>query len=380
MIIDCDRHVIEPIAMWREHLPAPYRDGAPVLGYPRADEPVRDRLARLGPAGLDPLPPVPLLDGALIQHRFSERAQREISRLTFARATQLEASTRPAGQLAGMDAAGVGAALLMPTYALYLLAIPSMEPARAAAFARAYNNWLHAYCAAAPDRLLGAGALALHDPALALAELERIAGFGWRAIVLRPNPVAGRLLSDPAYEPLWTLCAARGIAVALHEGTHSLLPTAGADRFHTRFALHACSHPMEQMMAFLALVEGGVLERHPTLRVAFLEAGAGWLPYWLWRLDEEYRFLAGEVAPHVTQPPSAYFRRQCFVAIEPDEPNLAATIDAIGADAVLFGSDFPHLDHEPDLAARLPALLPAALHARVTGANPRRFLGLPAVS
>lgn len=379
MIIDCDRHVIEPIAMWREHLPEAYRDGAPVLVDQAAREPLRARLARLGPLGLEPLPPVPMLDGELLQRGFSERAQREISRLTFARAAQLEAATRGDGQLAAMDAAGVDVALLLPTYAQYLLAVDGMEPARAAAFAHAYNSWLHAYCSRDPQRLLGAGAVARHDPAAMLAELDRIAGFGWPAVVLRPNVVAGRRLGDPAYEPFWTACAARGLAVALHEGTHARVPTAGADRFATRFAQHACSHPMELMMAFLDLLEAGVLERHPTLRVAFLEGGCGWVPYWLWRLDEEYAQLAGEVSEHVRMAPSAYFRRQCFVALEPGEPDLPRLLDAIGPDSVVFGSDAPHLDHEADVVAQLtsrPDLSPA-LVAQVTDTSPRRLLALP---
>jgi predicted TIM-barrel fold metal-dependent hydrolase len=378
-IIDCDRHVIEPIAMWRDHLPPDLRDGAPTLVDLGADEPVLARLARLGPLGLEPLPPVPMLDGARLQRGFSERAQLEISRQTFARAAQLEAATRPDGQLAAMDAAGVDIAFLLPTYALFLLAVDDMAPPRAAAFAHAYNSWLHAYCAHDPRRLRGVGAVARHDPPSMLAELDRIANFGWTAVVLRPNPVCGRLLSDPAHEPFWAACAARGITIALHEGTHARVPTAGADRFRTRFAQHACSHPMEMMMALLDLIEGGVLERHPALRVGFLEAGCGWLPYWLWRLDEEYHHLAGEVASHVRMPPSSYFRRQCFVSLEPGEPNLADTIRAIGPAHVVFGSDSPHLDHEADLVSRFAgpdSPLPADLLAQVADANPRRWLGL----
>ena len=82
MIIDCDRHVIEPMGMWREHLPAAWQDGAPVLVDQAAHEPLRARLARLGPLGLEPLPPVPMLDGELLQRGFSEHAQREIAKLT----------------------------------------------------------------------------------------------------------------------------------------------------------------------------------------------------------------------------------------------------------------------------------------------------------
>ena len=380
MIIDCDRHVIEPMGMWREHLPAAWQDGAPVLVDQAAHEPLRARLARLGPLGLEPLPPVPMLDGELLQRGFSEHAQREIAKLTFARAAQLEAATRAAGQLAAMDAAGVDIAFLFPTYAHYLLAVDGMAPARAAAFAHAYNSWLHAYCAREPRRLRGVGAIARHDPAAMVAELERVVGFGWRAVVLRPNPIAGRRLGDPAHEPFWAACAAHDVAVAFHEGSHARVPTAGADRFTTRFAQHACSHPMEQMMALLDLIESGVLERHPTLRVGFLEAGCGWLPYWLWRLDEEYAQLAGEVAATVRMPPSAYFRRQGWVALEPGEPDLPRVIDAIGADRVLFGTDAPHLDHEADIVAHFTgrADLSPALVQQITDANARAFFGLRA--
>lgn len=134
-------------------------------------------------------------------------------------------------------------------------------------------------------------------------------------------------------------------------------------------------------MALLDLIESGVLERHPTLRVAFLEAGCGWVPYWLWRLDEEYRQLAGEVAEHVRMAPSAYFRRQCFVALEPDEPNLAETVRAIGPGCVVFGSDAPHLDHEADVVERFAGPggpLSAELVAQIAGENPRRLFGIQA--
>ncbi len=117
------------------------------------------------------------------------------------------------------------------------------------------------------------GAINLHAPEAMVKELHKIANYGGKAVFLRPNPVKGRLLSDSVYEPFWTECEVLGIAVGIHEGTHSRLSTIGADRFNSRFALHACSHPMEQMMALLALIEGGVLERHPQLKFGFLESG-----------------------------------------------------------------------------------------------------------
>jgi predicted TIM-barrel fold metal-dependent hydrolase len=212
-----------------------------------------------------------------------------------------------------------------------------------------------------------------------VSQLQQIADFGWKAVYLRPNPTKGRLLSDPVYEPFWTECERLGIAVGIHEGTHSRLPTTGADRFNTRFALHACSHPMEQMMALLALIEGGVLERHPHLRVGFLESGCGWLPYWLWRLDHVYEDVHWEVADNVKIKPSEYFRRQCFISIEPDELYLTEIVDYIGYDNLIFGSDYPHVDHKPSIVADAVALeerLTKAIVKKILWDNPARFYGL----
>ena len=85
------------------------------------------------------------------------------------------------------------------------------------------------------------------------------------------------------------------------------LPQAGADRLTNAEQRHICSHPMEQMVAAVSLIYGGVLERYPGLRVAFLEAGCGWLPFWLERMDDHYEkglerdFGAAKV---LTMPPS----------------------------------------------------------------------------
>lgn len=276
---------------------------------------------------------------------------------------------------------GIDLAFLYPTYGLWLWAIDTMQPEVAGAFTRAYNNWLKDFCSYDPDRLKGVGAINLHAPESMVHELHRIVDFGWKAVFLRPNPVKGRLLSDSAYEPFWTECDRLGIAVGIHEGTHSRLPTTGTERFNTRFATHACSHPMEQMMALLALIEGGVLERHPKLKVAFLESGCGWLPYWLWRLDEEYENLHWEdkINDNVKIKPSEYFRRQCFIAIEPSEPYLAQAIEYIGTDNFIFGSDYPHMDHNPNIVAEMVKLeekLSKETVQKILWDNPRSFYGL----
>ena len=128
-------------------------------------------------------------------------------------------------------------------------------------------------------------------------------------------------------------------------------------------------------MAFLSLLESGTFERNPDLKVSFLEAGAGWMVHWLWRLDElEYTHLASEVATTIKKKPSNYFKEQCSIGFEPDEPLLNETISYLGEDLLMFGSDFPHLDHGEDIVAEAMSLdLPEARLRGVIGENARKF-------
>jgi predicted TIM-barrel fold metal-dependent hydrolase len=285
----------------------------------------------------------------------------------------------PESHVQSMTQMGIDVAFIYPNYGLWLFAIDSLPAEVIGAFVRAYNTWLYEeFCSYDPARLKGVAAVNQHDPEDMVKELHRMANLGWKAVFLRPNPVKGRILSDPAYEPFWAACEDLDMAVGIHEGHWSRLPTTGADRFNTRFALHACSHPMEQMMALLALIEGGVLERHPQLRIGFLESGCGWLPYWLWRLDEEYQVTPWEVKDRVRLMPSEYFRRQCFIAVDPSEPYLSQLIDYIGSDNIIFGSDYPHMDHKPDIVSQIVQLekdLAKETVEKILAYNPTRFYG-----
>jgi predicted TIM-barrel fold metal-dependent hydrolase len=132
------------------------------------------------------------------------------------------------------------------------------------------------------------------------------------------------------------------------------IPVPGADRFDNYVQVHALSFPFDQMSALTALVLGGVLERHPRLRVAFLEAGVGWAPYFLERLDEHVEKRGGQV-PGCKRPPSEYAARgQCLFTCEPEEKGLRAAIDALGADRIMYASDYPHWDSDfPETVAAI---------------------------
>jgi predicted TIM-barrel fold metal-dependent hydrolase len=295
---------------------------------------------------------------------------------------EVQAGWDPASQIRAMDRMGVDVSYLYPTDGLFMWHFRNMDPATANALTRAYNDWLHEFCRYEPARLRPVAAIALQDPLLALGELRRAhAELGMRAVYVRPNPVDGRTLGHPDLEPLWAECERLGAAVGIHEGAHCQLESAGAERFRTDFALWSCSHPMEQMMAFLSLLEAGVLERHPRLRIAFLEAGCGWVPYWLWRLDEQVRGF-GRYAPEMKREPSEYFGRQCWVAFEADEEALPALVAHVGEDRIVWGSDYPHHDATfPGAVEKLEAaasrLAPVARDG-ILGANARRLYRLSA--
>ena len=353
-IIDADCHVWEPPEIWAKYLEPEAGSHTLSRSFELDGEPIYYKIANTA-----------LAVGPAIKARDSE-----IYGITGYDAASV---------VKAISVLGAEFAFLYPSVGGWLLAIDEMDARLAGAFVRAYNNWLRDFCAHDPSVMRGVGAVNLHAPDEMVPELRRIAGFGWKAVVVRPNPIKGRLLSDLAYEPFWGECERLDIAVGIHEGSHARVPSAGADRFNSQFAMHACSHPMEQMMALLALIEGGVLERHPRLRFAFLEAGGGWIPYWLWRLDREYHDLEWEVRGNVTMKPSDYFRRQCFVAVEPTEPYLGPLMDFIGEDNILIGSDFPHMDHDPNVmkdAIGLEGTLSRGTVEKLLWHNPKRFYGI----
>ena len=134
------------------------------------------------------------------------------------------------------------------------------------------------------------------------------------------------------------------------------------------------------MAAVCSIVLGGVLERHPDLRVAFLEAGVGWVPYWLERLDEHFEKLGNEV-PHLSMKPSEYLLSgRCYFHVEPEERGLPFAIEVLGDDLLMYASDYPHWDCAfPDSARLLRerADLSETSKRKILGQNAARFYGLP---
>jgi len=106
---------------------------------------------------------------------------------------------------------------------------------------------------------------------------------------------------------------------------------------------------VELMAAVASMTVGGVLERFPRLRVAFLEGNCSWLPWLLWRLDEYWEMSKSGETAKLQALPSEYFRRQCFISVDPDEDQVEWVIQRLGDDTLVFSTDYPHSDsHFPE--------------------------------
>jgi uncharacterized protein len=246
--------------------------------------------------------------------------------------------------LRAMDAQGIDAVVLYPSMGLFAPFLPELSPEQSAEACRAYNDWAAGYCAIDPSRLAAVALVPQADPTLAAAEAVRAAGLGLVGVLARPNHLFGRSLGDPAYAPLYAALEGTGLVLAVHEGLGVRGATIGSDRFTGFAARHACSHPLEQMTAMVALLLGGALERHPAMRVAFLESGTGWLPYWLDRLDDHREWLRDTECADLRLSPTEYFRRQCVISTDPEDELAAWVLGRIGADHMVWASDFPHPD------------------------------------
>jgi predicted TIM-barrel fold metal-dependent hydrolase len=149
------------------------------------------------------------------------------------------------------------------------------------------------------------------------------------------------------------------MAIGLHEGASGGMPQVGVDRFETRGAKHIISHTMEMMLAAMSVIWEGVCDRHPKVRIAFLESGGGWIAPWLDRMDRHFDDQ-GFNDSGLSMRPTELFRRNCWISFEPVEGCLSVLADYIGPHKILWATDYPHPDGffpgAPKLIADRPEL------------------------
>lgn len=332
-ILDSDMHIMEPPDLWERYIDSPFKARAP-LGVTSSN--VRD-LRMVYPDGRDWARKTTRNNDSAHGHNF-ERNQ-SVYRADAAR------GWTPQVQLEAMDIEGIDLAVLYPTRGRRALVVDDMDAPFAAALARAYNDWLYDFCKLEPRRLVGAGMISPYSMDDAITEARRCAEqLGFRAVFLRANPLVDHQWHDDYYTPLWEALEDLNLSLGFHESTGTGKKQVG-ERLEPNLMLRRVyAQPLEQMLALGSFCAGGVLARHPRLRVAFLEANCSWLPWLLWRLDEGWEREGDVWAPDLKEAPSGYFKRQCVVSVEPDEATVKLVIEYLGNKGIVFSTDYPHGD------------------------------------
>jgi len=295
---------------------------------------------------------------------------------------------------------GIAHSVLYPTMLLTFQSLRSIEFAEMQC--RAYNDWLSDLCADGQGRLHGVAILPHLDPVRAAAEIRRVADLPHIVgVQVRPNPAMDfKHLNHEVYEPIWTAAEEVGLPVGMHPLCSADLPGAirglrlhqlgssdlpvqdqedfGSDNI---FFTQMIGNPVDMMTAVTFMTAGGVLQRHPGLQVAFLESNGGWIVPWLERLDHHVEMYGWDV-PWLELKPSEYFRRQCYISFDADESTIEFTARSplVGADRIIWASDFPHPDAKyPGTTAMLAESvrgLPSADQQAIAGGNAARLYGI----
>ncbi len=390
-VFDSDMHCVEPTDLWQRYLSADYKDRAPYVSEfafrsAMLSVEVEGRIMPwFSPKGPDGKPlPSYLPDKAMRQmiREYLEGHPKAIAMEKFQQSRFADMSKRgwsPQTQLEAMDVEGIDKTVVFPTTGLLVLGLNELEPEFAAAIARAYNDWLYDYVKTDAKRLFGAAMVAPHGVELAVREARRaVLELGFRAVFLRPNPVHERQWYDPYYEPLWRALVDLDVALVFHEGVGVHLPQAGQRFGDNIFLRHIACHPIEMMYAAMAMCGGGVLERHPKLRVGFFEANCGWIPWLLDRMDDHYEIEFGVTKAELPEKPSTYFKRQCVASVETDESFAGHVIADIGDENLVVSTDWPHPDskYPKGIDTFLGLPIPQESKKKILWDNCARFYGI----
>ena len=276
-VMDSDLHTMEPDGLWERYLDEPFKKFAPRFSRGDGDAP-NQPVIKIGDLEIGEMSKRPRT--ALVGKDLHERAFARHPHYAVAHARGYDAETH----LQAMDIEGIDVAVLYGTRGRQVLMHDDLDPRwppRSPAPTTTGRTTTAQYD---PARLKFAAQVAFHDVPGAIAEARRaVRELGAVAVIGNPNPINGRHVHDPDIEPLWNAIEELGVPVGFHPTGQSSLRDDIARRYldtpNGRVIGMAGRNPVELMMAFGSMAAGGVLERHPGLRCAFLEGTCGWLPW-----------------------------------------------------------------------------------------------------
>jgi aminocarboxymuconate-semialdehyde decarboxylase len=237
---------------------------------------------------------------------------------------------------------------------------------------RILNDHLADVVSRHPDRFAGLGTVPLQDPDLAIGELERcVRELGLRGIEIGTN-VNGRNLDSPELFPVLQRAAELGASVFVHPWD-----MLGGSRTERHWMAWLVGMPAETSLAICSLIFGGVLDRLPSLRIAFAHGG-GAFPGTIGRIEQGYRARPDLCAVSGNASPREYVRRIYYDSLVHDPRALRYLLDLVGPERVALGSDYPFPlgEAQPGRMVEQLAGLDVAARDRVLAGTAREFLGL----
>ena len=335
-IIDTDTHVVEPPDLWTSRVSSKWGDLVPHVAWdPVAEEEAwYSGAARLGAVG------APAMAG------WSEHPPYHPRRF----ADTDPASWDPTRRAAVMDSYGIKSQILYPNVAVFdARSIVNMgDPALQLACIQAYNDFLVDFGAEQPGRFIPVAALPFWDRDATLAEIERCAGTGHKGIVFTQDPGYFGLpqLTDRFWDPMWRSAEEKGLPVNFHIDSGDLDPFSVGhpdNGPHANYAAMGVSFFMANAKTIAQLITGGICHRFPDLDFVSVESGIGWIPFALAALDWQWQNCGVPVEhPEYDLRPSEYFRRQIYGCFWFERDTALTAIEQLGADNVLYETDFPH--------------------------------------
>ncbi len=275
--------------------------------------------------------------------------------------------TSPERKVEEMDRLGIDMQVLSPVPLQYYY---WAEPDLGLAASRIINDRLAETVAAAPERFAALGTVPLQAPELAVQELRRcVRDLGLRGVEISSN-VAGEELSHERFRPFFAAAEELGILIFLHP-----LGFTHGERLREHYFNNVIGNPLESTIAVSHLIFGGVLDRHPGLKICVAHGG-GYLPAYAGRMDHAHRHRAD--CRGCRRQPSDYLRDLYFDTVVFDPEQVAYLVKRYGAGHVLLGSDHPFDMGDPDpvgLVKATDGLTPADL-AGILGGNAAALLGL----
>jgi len=279
-----------------------------------------------------------------------------------------------AGRLEDMELEGVDAEICFPSLGLWLYALDSADAE--AASARLYNDWNNEFLGSNPTRFVRCGMLPVLDFSNTVAELEYLASKGFTAAMLPAvSPPNLPKYNDPSWDVVFAKGAALGIVFVMHTGTG--LETVVIERGPGAGIINYTNQMTDAQQSVMYLVAGGVLDRNPGAKVAFIESGASWLVALAERMDEVEEAHANFVHPKLSRRCSQIIDDQVWASFQHDRACITAAAAGLpGAKNVMWGSDYPHAEGTFPISRRLVDDLFEGLN--VSDAVRRDILGLNA--